>query len=293
MRHHSAITHDHQFLLPVCDVTANDRLVDTALSSHDSPALRHHVRVEDIAPWNINPQNKDQEPLVILMHIFLRMVEREVHEKAFRGDANGIQDEEGVVPNHVSHCPFPSLQENRERKRELPQPLPPPRHRQPTKLQHEESITNTLRYPPSKHASKERKVTILNFTRNAHQPFTNGLLHKGDIREVFRQNTIVQPRPFAEGVHNAPDNRESRSDLHRCCDHGCADDADEGVKDFETGEGLSYQQQREDLRRDIGDGLEVILLVFLEERECGADGAGCPESKVEQVVQEEVCSCEA
>ena len=60
------------------------------------------MRVEDVAARNINAHNEHQEPLVVLMHIFLRMVEREVHEYAFGGDADGIQDEEGVVPMHVS-----------------------------------------------------------------------------------------------------------------------------------------------------------------------------------------------
>ena len=74
-----------------------DWLINTALSSHDSSALRHHVCVEDIAAWDINSHNEHQEPLVILVHILLRMIEREVHEHAFGRDSDGIQNEESIV----------------------------------------------------------------------------------------------------------------------------------------------------------------------------------------------------
>lgn len=96
----------------------DDYLIHTALSSYNPSALRHHVRVKDIATWNINAHNEHQEPLVILMHILLRMVEREVHEHAFGGDADGIQHEEGVVPVHVSQCPnlFTQKREGEEEK---------------------------------------------------------------------------------------------------------------------------------------------------------------------------------
>lgn len=65
------------------------------------------------------------------------------------------------------------------------------------------------------------------------------------------------------------------------------------MQDFERGERLGYQQQREDVRRDRGDRLEVILLVVREKSESGADGACCPEGEVEEVVEEKVCPCKA
>lgn len=110
------VIYHHSCLHPTpknANLLSYDCLINTALSSHKSSALRHHVCVEDIATWNINSHDEHQEPFVILVHILLCMIEREVHEQAFGRDSDGIQDEECVVPVQLARA---SSKRNKERK---------------------------------------------------------------------------------------------------------------------------------------------------------------------------------
>lgn len=52
--------------------------------------------------WDVNRHNTNHDPFVVHMHILFGRFQAEVHKHALRGNANGVQDEEGVVSVSIS-----------------------------------------------------------------------------------------------------------------------------------------------------------------------------------------------
>ena len=65
--------------------------------AHDASALAHHVRIQHVGTRDIDGQDRIESPFVDLAQLLLRGFRGQPHEHALAGDAERIQDEEGVV----------------------------------------------------------------------------------------------------------------------------------------------------------------------------------------------------
>lgn len=73
-----------------------ENLCRLVLSLHDLPPLRHHMCIQDIAAWGVDEQDGLQQHINPLLFLG-RWRQCQIHQYALAGNANGIQDEEGVV----------------------------------------------------------------------------------------------------------------------------------------------------------------------------------------------------
>lgn len=113
------------------------------------------------------------------------------NQGAFAGDANGVEDVEGVVPIPVSTYPGRrniKTRDETDRCENSPQPRPPRRNRVPRQRNRKEAIPNNLRDPPSADTAQIGIIAEL------------GALSTDNIASKGRQNP--------------PDDQQSASDLH-------------------------------------------------------------------------------
>jgi hypothetical protein len=72
-------------------------LLSSLALAHDFPPLCQHVRKQHIEARNIRRQHNPHDRTITLVDL-LRWANGLVYEPRFAGDADGVEDEEGVVP---------------------------------------------------------------------------------------------------------------------------------------------------------------------------------------------------
>ena len=87
-------------------------LACSLLALQDLPPLGHHVRVQDIASWNIDDEDRSQNPR-IQRPPFHRRTSRQPNQPALAANTERVEDIEGVIPaQSLTKSTLPNFQNN-------------------------------------------------------------------------------------------------------------------------------------------------------------------------------------